>query len=84
MFRSIFFSKRYWVSVALLGLGFVVLFSVVEHFMEYGGLAFEIFIQEKLMDGRWIRFVISRLVGGIAYGMIMAYYFEHRKRKVNR
>lgn len=84
MLRSILLSRKYWISAVLLGIGFIVLYSGIEHFMEYGGLALETFIKEKISNRRWIRFVLSRLVGGILYGMIMAYYFELRKRKAKR
>ncbi|AXT58767.1 hypothetical protein J8L88_09270 [Aquimarina sp. MMG015] len=77
-------SKRYWKSVLLLGLVFVVLFSIIEHLMQYGGLAFDTFIDEKINNGLWVRYITSRVVGGLTYGMILGYYFELRKRKSNR
>ncbi|SEL12269.1 hypothetical protein SAMN04487910_1785 [Aquimarina amphilecti] len=84
MFRSIVSSKKYWSSVILLGLVFIVLYSVIEHLMQYGGLAFDIFMEEKINDGLWVRYVASRVIGGLTYGMILGYYFELRKRKSNR
>lgn len=81
MFRSIISSKKYWISVLLLGLVFILLFSVIEHFMQYRGLAFDAFIDEKINNGRWVRYLMSRIVGGLMYGMILGYYFELRKRK---
>ncbi|WP_299214928.1 hypothetical protein [uncultured Aquimarina sp.] len=84
MFKSIVSSKRYWVSVLLLGLVFIVLFSVIEHLMQYGGLALDTFIDEKINNGLWIRYLLSRIVGGLLYGMILGYYFELRKRKSNQ
>ncbi|WP_405208103.1 hypothetical protein [Aquimarina sp. LLG6339-5] len=84
MFKSIISSKRYWKSVLLLGLVFVVLFSVIEHLMQYGGLVFDTFIDEKINNGLWVRYITSRVIGGLTYGMILGYYFELRKRKSNR
>ncbi|WP_108802012.1 hypothetical protein [Aquimarina sp. Aq107] len=84
MFKSIISSKKYWKSVFLLGLVFVVLFSVIEHLMQYGGLAFDTFIDEKINNGLWVRYITSRVIGGLTYGMILGYYFELRKRKSNR
>lgn len=81
MFKTILYSKRYWISTILLGLLFIVLFSAIAHIMEYGGIAPDLFFKEKIADGKWIRYVASRLVGGSIYGMVMAYYFELRKRK---
>ncbi|WP_299312188.1 hypothetical protein [uncultured Aquimarina sp.] len=84
MIKSIISSKRYWFSVLLLGLVFVVLFSVIEHFMQYGGLALDTFVDEKINNGLWIRYLLSRIIGGLLYGMILGYYFELRKRKSNQ
>ncbi|WP_299255753.1 hypothetical protein [uncultured Aquimarina sp.] len=84
MIKSIISSKRYWVSVLLLGLVFVVLFSVIEHFMQYGGLALDTFVDKKINNGLWIRYLLSRIIGGLLYGMILGYYFELRKRKSNQ
>lgn len=84
MFRQIISSKKYWISVSFIALGFMLIFSVVEHIMQYGGLAIDSFINDKITNGNWVRYFISRVVGGLVYGMIMAYYFELRKRKSNR
>lgn len=84
MFKEIIASKKYWKSTLLLGIGFVVVFSVIEHFLQYKGIAFETFKQDKIEGGRWIRFLLSRIVGGLLYGMILGYYFELRKRKEKR
>jgi len=81
MFRAIISSKKYWISVCLLGLVFIILFSVIEHLMQYGGLAFDDFMNEKINDGLWVRYLLSRIIGGLVYGMILGYYFELRKRK---
>lgn len=84
MLRSIISSKKYWVSVILIGFGFVIIFSLIEHFMQYGGVAFDAFVKEKINNGKWVRYLLSRIVGGLLYGMIMSYYFELRKRKSNQ
>ncbi len=84
MFKEIIFSKKYWISVGFIGLGFIIIFSSIEHIMQYGGLAMDSFINDKIDNGKWVRYFISRVVGGLLYGMIMAYYFELRKQKSNR
>ncbi|MDH7445194.1 hypothetical protein [Aquimarina sp. 2201CG14-23] len=81
MFRAIILSKKYWISVLLLGLVFIVLFSITEHLMQYGGIAFDAFVEDKINNGRWVRYLISRIIGGLVYGMILGYYFEVRKQK---
>jgi len=52
--------------------------------MQYRGLALDTFMDEKINNGLWIRYVLSRIVGGVLYGMILGFYFEFKKRKSNR
>ncbi len=84
MFTAIISSKKYWISARILAVGFIFLYSVVEHFMEYQNFAISTFIDERISNGRWIRYAISRIVGGFLYGTIMAYFFEARKRKLRQ
>ncbi len=84
MLKSILSSKKYWITVSYIGIGFMIIYSIVEHMMTYGGLAIDSFAEERIHNGRWVRYVLSRLVGGLLYGMIMGYYLELRKRKSNR
>jgi len=83
VFKEILLSRNYWKSVILLGLFFIVVFSIVEHFMQYGDFAWETFLNERIAQQKWVRYVLSRLVGGVIYGMLMAYFFELRKQKSN-
>ncbi len=84
MFKTILSSKRYWTSVLYLGLGLVLVYSIIEHIREFGGLEWDSFVNERVKNGLWIRYFVSRIIGGLLYGMIMGYYFELRKRKLNR
>jgi MFS superfamily sulfate permease-like transporter len=84
MFISILSSKKYWISVCFIGIGFIIIYSGIEYFMQYGSATWDIFIEEKIHNQQWVRYLLSRIVGGLAYGMIMGYYFELRKRKSNR
>ncbi len=84
MFTSILSSKKYWSSVCFIGFGFVLIFSGIEYFMQYGAGNWSSFVEERIHHGLWMRYIVSRIVGGLMYGMIMGYYFELRKRKSNR
>lgn len=87
MFKAIISSKKYWISVIFIGLVFILIlliFSIIKHVMQYGGLGIDSFINDNINNGKWVRYFISRIVGGLMYGMIMAYYFELRKRKSKR
>ncbi len=84
MFVTILSSKKYWMSVSFIGIGFIFIYSIIEYFMQYSTLGWEAFITERIANQNWVRYIISRIVGGVLYGMIMAYYFELRKLKSKR
>ncbi|MBW1294309.1 hypothetical protein [Aquimarina litoralis] len=84
MFKSILSSKRYWISVARLGVAFILLISLIEYLKYYFGNGSEAFLAVKINNGLWVRYLLSRVLGGLAYGMIQAYYFERRKHKSNQ
>ncbi len=84
MFVEIISSKKYWKTVTFIGIGFVIVFSVIEHLMRYKGLSLDMFMEERISEGKWVRYFLSRVTGGLMYGVIMGYYFELRKRKSNR
>ncbi len=84
MFKTIITSKKYWLSVGLLGIAFVIVYSVIVHFRDVARLGFGTFITETLGEGRWKRYLLSRIVGGLLYGAVMAYFFEMRKQKLKK
>ncbi|WP_378185529.1 hypothetical protein ACE939_10510 [Aquimarina sp. W85] len=84
MFTTILSSRSYWKSVTLLALGFIVLFSFIELLMQYQGFDFTSFIVDHIDKGKWVRYALSRIVGGLMYGMILGYHFESRKLKKNK
>ncbi|MFL1897109.1 hypothetical protein ACJRPK_15505 [Aquimarina sp. 2-A2] len=84
MFKTILSSRSYWKSVTLLAIGFIVLFSLIELIMQYQGFNFSAFITERINDGKWLRYALSRVIGGLMYGMILGYHFESRKLKKKR
>ncbi|MFC5047115.1 hypothetical protein ACFSTE_11670 [Aquimarina hainanensis] len=84
MFKKVVTSRKYWLSVLYLGIAFIVVFSLIEHVSQFRGVSLSGFVETKLANGRWMRFFLSRIVGGVAYGMIMSYYFTARKIKSNK
>ncbi|MCK8522257.1 hypothetical protein M0D21_11795 [Aquimarina sp. D1M17] len=84
MLSKILTSRRYWSTVAFIGLGFVVVISVIEHLRQYGGVSWSSFLEDYIHNGKWVRYILSRLIGGLLYGMIMGYYFELRKQRSKR
>ncbi len=84
MFKDVISSKKYWTSVIFVGLGGIFVFSIIEHIMQYQGIDIHSFIQNNISDKKWIRYLTSRLVGALIYGMIVSYYLVGVKRKSKR
>ena len=78
MFKQILSSDAYWRSVVRLGFLFVIVWSLVVHIMEYG-FDFMAFKTNIIDNGLLFRYLRSRLVGGLIYGMITSYVFQRRK-----
>ena len=83
MFKQIMSSDIYWRSVIRLGLLFIVVWSIIVHLREYG-FDFSGFKTNIIDNGLFFRYVRSRIVGGLIYGMIAAFIFQRRKIIENR
>lgn len=79
MFLQIVRSRSFWTGVLRFGFIFIVVLSLIQFFFEYQGFHFGQFYSDKLANGQWPRYVISRLVGGFIYGFIMSYITQRRK-----
>ncbi|UZO82487.1 hypothetical protein NBT05_08425 [Aquimarina sp. ERC-38] len=73
--------KSYWKSVLFLGLKFIVIFSILEYVFNYGWTGFKDVYTNIFAYGQWKRFILSRLVGGLLYGMILGFYFHNKQLK---
>ncbi|WP_459210712.1 hypothetical protein [Aquimarina rhabdastrellae] len=74
-------SKLYWKSVMITGIMFAVVFSIIMFLINHG-FDFESFQQTKLAEGRWKRYIVSRIVGGFVYGLFMGFVsFKKSKEK---
>ena len=80
-FKEIMSSKQYWKSVAILGFLFVLIYNVVMMVIDYGGLSFKEYYQDRMADGKMITFVVGQVLGMILYGMIVSYGQFRRKEK---
>lgn len=72
-FKSIVSQKKFWRSVVLLGLGFLVVYDIISIFFEYGGFHISEFIADKTGEGKLVRFVFGQILSGLAYGFIISY-----------
>ena len=80
-FKEIMSSKKYWKSVAILGFLFVLIYNIVMMVIDYGGLSFKEYYQDRMADGKMITFVVGQVLGMIVYGMIVSYGQFRRKEK---
>ena len=80
-FKEIMSSKQYWKSVAILGFLFVLIYNIVMMVIDYGGLSFKEYYQDRMADGKMITFVAGQVLGMIVYGMIVSYGQFRRKEK---
>ncbi|WP_232285902.1 hypothetical protein [Aquimarina agarilytica] len=79
MFKQIMSSEAYWRSVIRLGFLFAVVFGIVEHIGQYKGVNFDGFKADILDKGLIFRYVRSKIVGGLIYGLIVSFVFQRRK-----
>lgn len=81
-FKSIISQRPFWKSVFWLGLSFLVLYNVITIFFEYGEFAFLRFFEERIADGKLLRFVIGQLLAAFLYGFILAFgQFRGKEKK---
>ncbi len=78
MFKEIISSKEYWKSVLVTGLMFIIIFSLIMVIFQYS-FNLEEFSQQNLKDGKWMRYLISRIIGGLIYGCFMGYVVHRNK-----
>ena len=77
--KEIFTSEKYWQSVLKFGFIFIVVWSIVEHVAAFKGVNFEAFMELNINNGKWFRYLWSRLVGGLIYGLVASFVFQRRK-----
>lgn len=68
--------------VVLQGLAFALIYQVIFILFEYGGLNFSAYFEDKLGQGRWLKFVAGTLLAAFVYGFIISYgQFRPRIKK---
>jgi len=78
MLKQILSSENYWRSAFRLGFLFILVWSLVEFAGKYS-FSLDVFSQEIIEKGLLFRYIRSRLVGGIFYGLLVAFPFQRRK-----
>tara|TARA_B100001063_G_C16536284_1_gene438972 strand:+ start:357 stop:611 length:255 start_codon:yes stop_codon:yes gene_type:complete len=81
-FKTIVKQKSFWKSVFWLSLSFLVLYNVITIFFEYGSLDFNAFFEERIGEGKLIKFLIGQLLAAFLYGFILAFgQFRGKEKK---
>lgn len=81
-FKSIIAQKSFWRSVVFLGIGFLVVYNIINMLFSYGGFDFGSFVRDNFQGGRWLRFAIAQILSGFLYGFILSYgQFRIREKK---
>lgn len=81
-FKKIITSQKFWGSVLVLSLAFIILFNLVRIAIEYK-FGFSTYFEFYFNSKRLPSFIVANLIGGVFYGFIMAYYrfWRHYKGK---
>ena len=72
-FKKIIRSKAFWRSVAGMAIAFALVYHIIPMLFEFGGFYFSVFFDEKIADGRWLRFVLGTILSSFLYGFIVSY-----------
>lgn len=73
MFKKIITAKKFWISVLVLMLVFIVLFNLIRIFIEYK-FDFSGYFEFYFQSNRLPSFIVANLIGGFFYGFVMAFY----------
>lgn len=68
-----------WKLVIRLGIIFISILVTIKFFwnwIQFGDLSF---VKQSFENGKWIGFVISHLLGGLVYGLIVGYFLKKQK-----
>lgn len=55
------------------GLAFAVIYQVISILFEYGEFNFSAYYEDKLGEGRWVKFLIGTFLAAFVYGLIITY-----------
>ena len=84
MIKEALASKKYWKGVLWSGLLFILIISVFELAIPLYRLGLQKFLATYFSTERWPRFLVSRFVGGLLYGMIITFASFRRMKKEQR
>lgn len=84
-FKKIVRDRKFWRSVAVTGIAFVIIYHFIAMLFEHGSFAFAEYFGERFKEGRWLRTLIITLLAGFVYGFLFSYgQFRSQVKKEGR
>jgi hypothetical protein len=84
-FKKVVNTKGFQKSVLGMGIGFILVYHIINMLFIYGGLNFSEYFDINLSEDRWFRFVFGSLLSGLIYGFIITYgQFSIKLKKEER
>ena len=77
-------TKAYWWRVFKMGALFILIITILQFAISFLRLDFNTFLQINFGDGKWKFFLLSRLLGGLFYGMWMVNWKYRKELKTKQ
>ncbi|WP_026837628.1 hypothetical protein [Gillisia sp. JM1] len=85
IFKKTIQTKGFWISVAGMGISFIVVYHIITMLFTFGGFDFSGYFGLNLSEERWMRFVLGSLFTGFIYGFIITFgQFSIKQKKEER
>lgn len=79
-FKKIITAKKFWTSVLLLALAFIVFYNLIRIFFEYK-FDFNAFFSYYFQEARLPSFIVANIIGGLFYGFVVVFFRYYRRFK---
>jgi len=81
MFTKIISAKGFWVDVVKLAAVFILIYNVVDIWLNYG-FDMALYAETKFQTDKLLRFFVANILSGFVYGFVVS-FFKFRKRIKN-
>lgn len=78
MFTKIISAKGFWVDVVKLAAVFIVIYNVVDLWLNYS-FDMALYAETKFKPDKLLRFFVANILSGFVYGFVVS-FFKFRKR----